>query len=222
MEVHAYIGEGSGTPLQYSCLGNPMDGGAWQAAVHGVTKSRTRLSDFTFTFHFLVLEKEMATHSSVLAWRIPGVVAWWAAIYSVTQSWTWLKWFSSSSSSTYTQRQSFLIFTRRPQVRHHYLHSAHRSQRGKGLSKVTEWVNGESLFWPGLSDSKLCSNSEKLQQNCYCTGQFYFHSVEWLLDMVKDMGRGHLRRLSTSQSLHSLSLDFLSDFPSGLPRWHWW
>ena len=49
-----------------------MDGGAWWAAVHGVTKSRTRLSDFTFTFHFPVLEKEMATHSSVLAWRIPG------------------------------------------------------------------------------------------------------------------------------------------------------
>ena len=64
--------EGNGTPLQYSCLENPVDGGAWWAAVHGVTKSRTRLSDFTFTFHFHALEKEMATHSSVLAWRIPG------------------------------------------------------------------------------------------------------------------------------------------------------
>ena len=62
----------NGTPLQYSCLENPMDGGAWWATVHGVTKSRTRLSDFTFTFHFHALEKEMATHSSVLAWRIPG------------------------------------------------------------------------------------------------------------------------------------------------------
>ena len=67
------FGEGSGTPLQYSCLENPMDGGAWQAAVHGVTKSWTRLSDFTFTFHFHALEKEMATHSRVLAWRIPGM-----------------------------------------------------------------------------------------------------------------------------------------------------
>ena len=65
-------GKGNGTPLQYSCLENPMDGGAWWAAVHGVAKSRTRLSDFTFTFHFPALEKEMATHSSVLAWRIPG------------------------------------------------------------------------------------------------------------------------------------------------------
>ena len=68
------IGEGNGTPLQYSCLENPMDGGTWKAAVHGASKSRTRLSDFTFTFHFHVVEKEMATHSSVLAWRIPGTV----------------------------------------------------------------------------------------------------------------------------------------------------
>ena len=67
-----YSVEGNGTPLQYSCLENPMDGGAWWAAVCGVAKSRTRLSDFTFTFHFHALEKEMATHSSVLAWRIPG------------------------------------------------------------------------------------------------------------------------------------------------------
>ena len=64
--------EGNGTPLQYSCLENPMDGGAWWAAVHGVAKSRTQLSDFTFTFHFHALEREMATHSSVLAWRTPG------------------------------------------------------------------------------------------------------------------------------------------------------
>ena len=65
-------GEGNGTPLQYSFLENPMNGGAWWATVHGVAKSRTRLSDFPFTFHFHALEKEMATHSSVLAWRIPG------------------------------------------------------------------------------------------------------------------------------------------------------
>ena len=59
-------------PLQSSGLENPVDGGTWKAAVHGVTEGRTRLSDFTFTFHFHALEKEMATHSSVLAWRIPG------------------------------------------------------------------------------------------------------------------------------------------------------
>ena len=65
------IGEGYGTPLQYSSLENPMDREAWKVAVHGVPKSRTRLCNFTFTFHFHALKKEMATHSSVLAWRIP-------------------------------------------------------------------------------------------------------------------------------------------------------
>ena len=70
--LHKLTGEGNGTPLQYSCLENPKDRGAWWAAVLGVANSWTRLSDFTFTFYFHVLEKEMATHSSVLAWRIPG------------------------------------------------------------------------------------------------------------------------------------------------------
>ena len=66
------IREGNGTPLQYSFLENPMEGGAWKAAVHGVAEGQTRLSDFTFTFHFHALEKEMETHFSVLAWRILG------------------------------------------------------------------------------------------------------------------------------------------------------
>ena len=65
--------EGNGTPLRCSCLENPMDRGAWWAAVHGVAKRRTRLSDFPFAFHFHALEKEMTAHSSVLAWRIPGM-----------------------------------------------------------------------------------------------------------------------------------------------------
>ena len=72
--IYTYIREGDGTPLQYSCLANPMDRGSWWAAVYGVTKSWTQLSDFTFTFLSHALEKEMATHSSVLAWRIPGTV----------------------------------------------------------------------------------------------------------------------------------------------------
>ena len=66
------IGEGNGNPLQYSCLEDPMEGGAWETAAHGVAEGRTQLSDFTFTFHFHALEKEMATHSSILAWRMPG------------------------------------------------------------------------------------------------------------------------------------------------------
>ena len=67
------FGEGNGNPLQYSCLENPIGGGAWWASVCGVANSQTRLSNFTFTFHFHALEKEMETHSSVLAWRIPGM-----------------------------------------------------------------------------------------------------------------------------------------------------
>ena len=67
-----FAGEGNGSPLQYSCLENPMDRGARKAAVHGVARSRTRLSDFSFPFHFNALQKEMASHSLVLAWRIPG------------------------------------------------------------------------------------------------------------------------------------------------------
>ena len=70
--LHICSGEGHWQLLQYSCLENPMDGRAWKAAVHGVAKGRTQLSNFTFTLHFHALEKEMATHSSVLDWRIPG------------------------------------------------------------------------------------------------------------------------------------------------------
>ena len=81
-----------------------MNGGAWKAAVHGVTEGRTRLSNFTSTFHFPALEKEMATHSSVLSWRMPGTGAWWAAVYGVAQSRTRLKWLSSSSSSSNMMR----------------------------------------------------------------------------------------------------------------------
>ena len=72
LNIPLVYGEGNGTPLQYSCLENPMGRGAWWAAVHRVAESRIGLSVFTFTFHFHALEKEMATHSSVLAWRIPG------------------------------------------------------------------------------------------------------------------------------------------------------
>ena len=81
-----------------------MGGGAWGAAVHGVARSWTPLSDFTVTFHFHALEKEMATHSSVLAWRIPGMEASWTAIYGVAQSRTRLKRLSSSSALEYSSK----------------------------------------------------------------------------------------------------------------------
>ena len=89
-----YPREGNGTPLQYSCLENPVDRGAWKAAVHGVAEGRAQLSDFTFTFHFPALEKEMATHSSVLAWRIPGMGEPGGLPSWVTQSRTRLNWLS--------------------------------------------------------------------------------------------------------------------------------
>ena len=71
--IGLHCGEGNGTLLQYSCLENPMNGGAWKAAMHGVAEDHTRLSDFTFNFHFHAFEKKMATRSTVLAWRIPGM-----------------------------------------------------------------------------------------------------------------------------------------------------
>ena len=91
------IGGGNGTPLRYSCLENSMDGGAQQAAVHRATKSRTRLNDFTLTFHFHVLEKEMATYSCSCLENPRDGGAWWAAVYEVAQSRTRLKRLSSGS-----------------------------------------------------------------------------------------------------------------------------
>ena len=104
-------GEGNGTPLQYSCLENPMDGGAWKAAVHGFDEGRTWLSDFTFTFHFHALEKEMATHSSVLAWRIPGTGKP-GGLPSMGSHRTRLKWLSSSNRQCQPSHR-FLWFSSR-------------------------------------------------------------------------------------------------------------
>ena len=95
--------EGSGTSLQYSCLENPMGGGAWRAAVHGVAEGRTRLSDFTFTFHFHALEKEMATYSSVLAWRIPGTG-------SLVGCRLWGRTESDMTEVTYQQQEYTILF----------------------------------------------------------------------------------------------------------------
>ena len=97
------IGEGNGNLLQYSCLENPKDRGAWQAAVHGVAKSQTRLKDFAFNFHFHALEKELTTHSSVLAWRIPGTGEPGGLPSMGSQSRARLKQLSSSSSSMVAQ-----------------------------------------------------------------------------------------------------------------------
>ena len=92
--VNSHPREGNGTPLQYSCLENPMEGGAWWAAVHGVAKSLTRLSDFTFNFHFPLScigeGNGNPLQCSCLENPRDGG-AWWAAVYGVAQSWTQLK-----------------------------------------------------------------------------------------------------------------------------------
>ena len=106
-------GEGNGTPLQYSCLENPMGGGAWWAAVHGVTKSRTRLTSLTFTFHFHALEKEMAATPVFLPGESQGGGAWWAAICGVAQSRTQLTRLRSSSSSKMVKNPLLIVVTRR-------------------------------------------------------------------------------------------------------------
>ena len=88
----SYSGEGNGNLLQYSCLENPMNGGAWWAAVHGVAKSQTRLSNFTFTFHFHALGEGNGNPLQCSCLENPrDGGAWWAAVYGVTQSWTRLK-----------------------------------------------------------------------------------------------------------------------------------
>ena len=123
ISLDSIFGEGNGTPLQHSCLENPMDGGAWWAAVHGVSKSRTRLSDFTFTFHFHALEKEMATHSRVLAWRIPGTGgASWAAVHGVVQSWTRLQ---KLSSRQHIKKQRHYFAKKGPSSQNYGLSSSH-------------------------------------------------------------------------------------------------
>ena len=100
--LNHFYGEGNGTPLQYSCLENPMDGGAWQAAVHGVAKSQTQLSDFTFTFHFSLFcigegNRNPLQCSCLKNPRDGG--AWWAAVSGLAQSQTRLKWLSSNHFS---------------------------------------------------------------------------------------------------------------------------
>ena len=118
-------GEGNGTPLQYSCLENPMDGGAWKAAVHGVAEGRTWLSDFTFT-HW---RRKWKLTPVFLPGESQGREAWWAAVYGVTQSRTRLKWLSSSKffkDSEYhmgSQKETILANVFWPWTRTHLISS---------------------------------------------------------------------------------------------------
>ena len=113
----------NGTPLQCSCLEDPMARGAWWAAVHGVTKSQTRLSDFTFTFHFHALEKAMATHSSVLAWRIPGTGKPGGlpsmGSHRVGHDWSDLAAAAAAAMGSDAMILVFLIFSLKPTLSHY-------------------------------------------------------------------------------------------------------
>ena len=104
LALTAVLEKSKANPLQYSSLENPMDGGVWWPAVHGVTKSWTRLSDFNFTFHFHALKKEMATHSSVLAWRIPGMG-------SLVGCHLWGRTESDTTEATQQQQGQYNAFT---------------------------------------------------------------------------------------------------------------
>ena len=130
----------SGTPLQYSCLENPMGGGAWWATVHGVAKSRTRLRDFTFTFHFPALEKKMATHSSVLAWRIPGTgePGGLASVGShrVRHDWSDL----GAAAASIFQTQIRIKFSGNPEIKtHHFCIDVHSLVGGKSKKRASEY-----------------------------------------------------------------------------------
>ena len=148
----------------WALLSVPMDGGAWWAAIHGVAKSRTRLSDFTFTFHFHALEKKMATHSSVLAWRI-----WWAAVYRVAESRTRLKRLSSSSSSS-----SLVILPPVPD-KHHSAPQLYESSYCENLLSVeiTPVVSFCDQFTPlSINDHSVhpCSSPKEISGMCFLHG----------------------------------------------------
>ena len=123
-----------------------MDGGAWQAAVHVVAKSRARLSDFTFTFHLHALEKEMATHSSVLAWSIPGMAEPDGLLSRVAQSRTRLKRLSSSSSSSSPRREILMImaFLPSPSIEHNL--PFFKAQHPTSNFDSDDYLNFDKLF----------------------------------------------------------------------------
>ena len=148
-----------------------MDGGAWWAAVHGVATSRTRLSNFTFTFHFHALEKETATHSSVLSWRIPGIGEPGGLTTMGSQSWTQLKRLSSSSSSvTWAQSskkvQKTAIVAARGQIRQTRLGTSVFTLRATGGHWKLEMGRIRFTYKDHLKSTTFYSACNKCSNNC--------------------------------------------------------
>ena len=167
-------GEGNGTPLQYFCLENPMGRGAWQAAVHGIAKSRTRLSDFPFTFHFHALEKEMEILSSVLAWRIPGTgEPGGCRLWHHTESDTTEVTQQQHTHSTHRSIRQTLIglfssciysdqISSTQKAKNHIVHCHGREFLRRWLDKADKWIN--KLF-PHM-EYKLLTYSVRYTLHC--------------------------------------------------------
>ena len=156
-------GEGNGTPLQYSCLENPMDRGTWWAAVHGVAKSWTWQSGFTFTFHFHALEKEMATHFSVLAWRVPGTGESGGlpsmGSYRIEHDWSDL---AAAAAHTHQVIESISVVLR---------WGIERSQRDELLERMTEMF----IILTVVLVSQLCTYTKICQvTHLKCLNKAYF------------------------------------------------
>ena len=157
--IYAYawmiFGDGNGTPLQSSCLENPMNGVTWWATVHGVTKSQTQLSDFTFIFHFHALEREMATHSSVLAWRTPGMGEPDGlpsmGSHRVGHDWSDLAAAASQQQARFLWTCSLLPWWSRVSspVHWHLMHLTTSDQRTHFMDKEgRQWTCGQDIHWP--------------------------------------------------------------------------
>ena len=165
-----------------------MDGGAWCAAVHGVTEGRTWLSDFTFTFHFHALEKEMATHSSVLAWRIPGTgEPWWAAVYGVAQSRTRLKWQQHQQPANYLglfSKSAAFVFCSGSNINHciklkfSLKHSTNYLGRNKRKIIFLPHLSSEYVLFPH-DDFRGRSFQQSLQVTIPGANGLMCHDLEW-------------------------------------------
>ena len=169
--LNCFSGEGNGTPLQHSCLENPMNGGAWWATVHGVTKSWTRLSNFTFTFHFHALEKEMATHSSVLAWRIPGTREPGGlpsmGLHRVGHNWSDLA--AAAVHSVFNNRRCFFLLLppiKAPELLFIFFYPLSWGFPGGSDSKASAGNTGDPGSIPGLGRSPGEGNGNPLQYSC--------------------------------------------------------